>query len=195
MMNHPGNAPLVLAVVAALAACTPSGESTEDRVTSETAAQVADEAPAPAASNADAAATTLRLEGLGSLVIGEPIPAGSSWAVRGAQISESCETASSPEFPGAYAMLIDDEVRRISISDDSEVSLLEGVGPGSTETDVLAAFPGFVATPHKYVEAPSKYLTQPGDDPRLRFEIDADGKVSLVHVGLMPQLAWVEGCA
>jgi hypothetical protein len=32
-------------------------------------------------------------------------------------------------------------------------------------------------------------------DPALRFEIGADGKVSLIHVGTMPVLGYVEGCA
>jgi len=176
-----------------LAACSPGNDDTDGMAEPKAAASVvATERAAPEETISDA---TLRLEGLGDLVIGEPLPAGSSWAVRGAQISESCETASSSDYPGAYAMIVDSEVRRITISDDSDVTLIEGIGPGSTEAQVRAAFPGFVATPHKYVSEPGKYLTQPGNDPRLRFEIDMDGIVSLVHVGLMPQLGWVEGCA
>ena len=57
---------------------------------------------------------------------------------------------------------------------------------------------GFREEPHKYVDAPAKYLTAPNADsggPALRFEIGQDGKVSLIHVGLMPVLAYVEGCA
>lgn len=187
-------APLLFAV-AALGACAPGDENAENSRANQDTAPLPSEAPEHTASDAGAKATVLRLEGLGDVAIGEPIPADSSWAVRGAQVSETCETASSPEFPGAYALLIDGEVHRISISIDSDVRLIEGVGPGSTEADVLSTFPSFVATPHKYVEAPGKYLTQPGGDPRLRFEIDAAGNVSLVHVGLMPQLTWVEGCA
>ena len=44
----------------------------------------------------------------------------------------------------------------------------------------------------------AKSLTAPGasaTNPALRFEIGEDGKVSLIHVGLMPQLEYVEGCA
>jgi hypothetical protein len=50
--------------------------------------------------------------------------------------------------------------------------------------------------PHEYVETPAKYLTAPnaaGGDPALRFEFGREGKVN--HVGLMPVLAYVEGCA
>ena len=32
-------------------------------------------------------------------------------------------------------------------------------------------------------------------DPRLRFEIGQDDRVQAIHVGRMPQLAYVEGCA
>lgn len=138
---------------------------------------------------------TLTLEGYGGLKIGEPVPAGSDWAARGAQISDACLTITSPRWPGAYAIVEEKIVRRITVDDASGAKLVEGIGPGSTEAQVLAAFPTFVASPHKYVDAPAKYLTQPGSDPRLRFEIDDGGKVSLVHVGMMPTLEYVEGCA
>ena len=52
--------------------------------------------------------------------------------------------------------------------------------------------------PHEYSEAPAKYLTAPNaesGDPALRFEIGADRKVSLIHVGTKPVLFYVEGCA
>lgn len=140
-------------------------------------------------------AQTLTLEGYGGLTIGKPVPAGSPWAARGAQISEECLTLSAPDWPGAYAIVEQGVVRRISVSDESKAKLAEGIGPGSTEAEVRKAFPSLVAEPHKYVEAPAKYLTQPGKEPRLLFEIDDKGKVSLVHVGMMPTLAYVEGCA
>ncbi len=176
---------------------------------SESAAERAEPVPADGAVVADAPATaepavpaptvasaqTLTLEGYGGLTIGKPVPAGSPWAARGAQISDGCTTLSAPDWPGAYAIVEEGVVRRITVSDESRAKLVEGIGPGSTEAQVRAAFPSFVAEPHKYVDAPAKYLTQPGNDPRLMFEIDDKGKVSLVHVGVMPTLAYVEGCA
>ena len=80
----------------------------------------------------------------------------------------------------------------------SDVKLFEGVGVGSTEQAVNGAFPGFRSEPHKYEAAPAKYLTAPNaasGGPALRFEIGADGKVKLMHVGTMPVLGYVEGCA
>ena len=61
-----------------------------------------------------------------------------------------------------------------------------------------AAFPGLLEDPHKYVEAPAKYLTSPEAEsgkPAVRFETSADGRVSLIHVGTIPVLYYVEGCA
>jgi len=198
-MIERGKAALLAAALAAtaLAGCgsQPSADQTDQAaspaVKPEKDAKVV---PGPAPANTDNA-KTLTLEGYGGLKIGEPVPAGSDWAARGAQISDACLTITSPDWPGAYAIVEEKIVRRITVDDASGAKLAEGIGPGSTEAQVLAAFPTFVASPHKYVDAPAKYLTQPGSDPRLRFEIDDGGKVSLVHVGMMPTLEYVEGCA
>ena len=152
--------------------------------------------PTPATGET-ADANTLTLEGLGALKVGQPVPEDSGWAVRGAQISDACTTISSPDYPGVYAIVTDGAVHRISVGQRSDVKLIEGIGPGSTEAEVKAAFPGFRETPHKYVEG-GKYLTAPNadsGDPAVRFELDADGKVTVMHVGTMPVLGYVEGCA
>lgn len=140
-------------------------------------------------------ANTLRLEGLGDLTIGKPVPKGSDFAIRGAQASDTCLIYTSPEYPDAYAIVEDGQVRRITIARGSKVKLVEGIGPGDSEAKILRDFPSFRASAHEYVEAPAKYLTQPGNDPRMRFEIGADRKVDAIHVGLMPQLTYSEGCA
>lgn len=140
----------------------------------------------------------LTLEGLGDLEIGQPVPKDGSWAERGAQISDSCRTVSSPDFPGVYAIVEDGKVRRITVGGRSDVTLIEGIGVGASEAEVKQAFQGFRASPHEYEDAPAKYLTAPDADngaPALRFEIGQDGKVSLIHVGTMPVLGYAEGCA
>lgn len=194
----------------ALAACAQSsdGQTDAEIAAEESAAATTDDsamtqAPAasPAVTGARPPATgrkTLSLEGLGDLVVGRPVPAGSGFAARGAQVPDSnCKTVSSPDYPGVYAIIEGEggPVRRITVGQGSDLKLVEGIGVGATEREVLAAFPGFRSSPHKYVAAPGKYLTQPGNDPRLRFEIGQDGRVNLIHVGLMPQLGYVEGCA
>jgi hypothetical protein len=197
--------PLAAASALALAACSAPAETDADIAATESAAAMTDDSAMADASGAPPAATgtpappadgrTLALEGLGDLVIGRPVPDGSSFAERGAQISETCRTVSSPDYPGVYAMTDGSQLRRITVGERSDVKLVEGIGVGATEAEVLAAFPGFRPSPHKYADAPSKYLTQPGSDPRLRFEIGENRRVSLIHVGLMPQLGYVEGCA
>ena len=151
--------------------------------------------PAP---DAPAGAKVLTLEGLGPLRIGQPVPANSGFAERGAQASDSCRTVTSPAYPGVYAIVEGGAVRRITVGQRSDVKLIEGIGVGATEKQVMADFAGFRSTPHKYVEAPAKYLTAPNapsGDPALRFEIGRDGKVTLMHIGTMPVLGYVEGCA
>jgi hypothetical protein len=126
------------------------------------------------------------------------VPAGRTWSERGAQIPGPCRTISSPDFPGVYAILEEGEVRRITVGGQSKLELTEGIGIGASEAEVRAAFPGFREEPHKYVGPPAKYLTAPdatGGDPALRFEINREGKVGLMHVGRMPVLGYVEGCA
>ena len=199
------------AIAVALAACSsdPSGNAAAGNAVADNVAEnvVAENAAADLPANVSApgqadpapvAADVLTLEGLGPLRIGKPVPAGSGWAERGAQIPGACRTVSSPDVPGVYAIVIDGVVRRISAGERSKVKLIEGIGSGSTEQAVRAAFPGFRESPHKYVESPAKYLAAPNaesGDPALNFEINRDGKVSIVHVGTAPVLQYVEGCA
>ena len=186
-----------------LAACSPEPAQQRDpaaAAANEAAPPVA-AAPSPApppSTPAPPAANVLTLEGLGALRVGQRVPAGSGWAERGAQISETCRTVSSADHPGVYAIVEDGKVARITVGQGSAVKLVEGIGVGAAEAGVRSAFPGFREAPHKYSDAPAKYLTAPNadsGDPALRFEIGADGKVALVHVGTRPVLYYVEGCA
>ncbi|EMD82958.1 hypothetical protein [Pacificimonas flava] len=152
-----------------------------------------DEAVTPATADG-----VLGLEGLGELRIGEPVPADGTWAERGAQTGDACRTVSSPDYPGVYAIVTDGQVQRITAGQRSDVTLAEGIGVGASQAEVTEWFAGFREEPHKYVEAPAKYLTAPNaesGESALRFEIGEDGKVSMIHVGVMPVLAYVEGCA
>ncbi|RIV83278.1 hypothetical protein D2V17_13920 [Aurantiacibacter xanthus] len=188
---------LIAAPMLALAACSGSDDSAPE----------ADATPgttvAPPTSASPAAETTaqpsvLTLEGLGDLKIGAAVPQGSSWKALDVQVGDGCTMYSSPDYPDTWAMVTGGLVRRISAGRDSDVKLIEGIGAGATEAQVRSYFGGFRETPHKYEEAPAKDLTAPNadsGDPALRFEIGADGKVSQMHVGTMPELGFVEGCA
>jgi hypothetical protein len=198
--------PLILCLAAACSREPSSAPGNPDQGASPAATAAAPSPPPPPSQPPAAqppaaqppADNVLTSAGLGVLRIGEAVPAGSNWGQRGAQIPGGCTTISSPDFPGAHAIVEEGQVRRITIGERSDVKLAEGIGTGATEARVRAAFPGFVEEPHKYVEAPAKYLTAPDAErggPALRFEIGADRKVRLIHAGTMPVLGYVEGCA
>lgn len=191
-------------VFALLPACSPQPKETASPTASasshpavtDTTSQ--DAAPPKGTPSAAATPDVLGLEGLGDLRIGQPVPARSSWAERGAQAGDACRTVTSPAYPGVYAIVEQGKVRRITLGKRSQVKLAEGVGVGDSEAEVRKWFAGFREEPHKYEAAPAKYLTAPNaarGDPALRFEIGHDGRVALIHVGTMPTLGYVEGCA
>ncbi|SEN04368.1 hypothetical protein SAMN05192583_1858 [Sphingomonas gellani] len=207
-------------LVLALAACSSGSEAPRSETVANTTTDltvpadtsnsaVANAAVAPAGTASDATANTaepatptnpkvLALEGLGTLRIGQAVPGNSSWKERGAQESEGCRTVSSPDYPGVYAIVTEGKVRRITVGKRSDVQLAEGIGVGTPEAQVKKWFAGFREEPHKYEDAPAKYLSAPNaasGDPALRFEIGRDGKVSLMHVGTAPVLEYVEGCS
>ncbi|VWX52098.1 hypothetical protein [Novosphingobium sp. 9U] len=104
----------------------------------------------------------------------------------------------SPDYPGVYAIVARGIVRRVTVGQRSDVELVEGIGVGASEAEVKSTFPSFREEPHKYEASPAKYLTAPNaehSESALRFEIGHDGKVKAIHVGIMPELAYVEGCA
>ena len=193
---------LALAPIAVLVACSSQPDTQPTAAPSETpspAASAEPEAPAtPAPAATPVAANVLRLEGLGDLEVGKPVPKGSSWKADGVQASDTCLTYNSKAYPGVYAIVEDGAVRRITVGEGSRVKLVEGIGVGDSEADVKKWFAGFREAPHTYEAAPAKYLTAPNGesgDPALRFEIDAGRKVSFIHVGTWPVLGYVEGCA
>lgn len=191
-----------VAITLALAACSPGSDAPSPGAAANAPVETSPAPPPPAPTGpADTPVVTsahvLGLEGLGDLKIGQPVPTSGSWAERGAQTGDACRTVSSPDYPGVYAIVERGKVQRITVGQRSDVKLVEGIGTGSTEADVNKWFAGFRAEPHKYEAAPAKYLTAPNaasGDPALRFEIGSDGKVSLMHVGLMPVLGYVEAC-
>ncbi len=182
--------PLAFAAIAlTVAACSPAPQNQS----AEQPAAPAATAPAPEAATSE---KVIGLEGLGDLRLGQTPPA--RWAELGAQASDTCRTVSSPDYPGVYAIVTEGKVQRITVGQASDLKLAEGVGVGSTEQEVRSWFGGFREEPHKYVDKPAKYLTAPNADSgeaALRFEIGQDGKVSLIHIGVMPVLGYVEGCA
>lgn len=190
----------VLALTGTIAACSSGGETVPANQASASASATPSgslELPVAPEGTTPNALNTLTLAGLGALRLGQPVPAGGTWAERGAQTSDQCRVVSSPDYPGVYAIVEGGTVQRITVAGASAVKLVEGVGVGSTRANVDAALPGFAEEPHKYVDG-GLYLTAPNaasGDPAVRFELDGDGTVTAMHVGMMPVLGYVEGCA
>jgi hypothetical protein len=182
-----------------LAACSGRDETSEAPVERSTEAvtapvsEVSETAPAGGVTDP----TILTLAGLGRLRIGEPVPADSGWSKSEVQLSDECVTFGSNDQSNAYAMSDGKVIARITVSAGSGVKTQKGIGIDASDAEVRAAYPGIVAEPHKYIDAPGRYLTwiPQADGPGLRFEIGTDGKVSMIHAGLMPWLGYVEGCA
>lgn len=204
-MRYALSLPLVLLAATAVA-CSPKPSdpksvdvtsASKPAAAADTATPTAGPPPGTAASPGVDQARVLGLSGLGSLKIGEAVPTSGSWAAPGGQSGAECRSVRSAQYPGVYALVEGGKVRRITVGQGSDVKMVEGIGVGATEADVGKRFAGFRSEPHKYEAAPAKYLTAPNaanSVSALRFEIGADGKVKMMHVGQMPQLAYVEGC-
>ena len=68
---------------------------------------------------------------------------------------------------------------------------------GASAMDVMAAFPGAVEEqPHKYVQGARNLIVTPADGSaaRLVFQVNPEGAVSAWHIGVPPQVFYVEGC-
>lgn len=205
MKPLPLAAGLVPALVLALTACSqqeasppaePSDSATQSNAAAETLPTETQAVVEPVAQPTAAAprSTALAPEGLGDIVVGKAPPA--SLRADNAQVSDACRTYTD-KARRLYAMVEDKVVTRITAMQRSKVATAAGIAPGASEAQVRKAYPDAVETPHKYVDAPAKYLDwRPGaGDAGLRFEIDAEGKVSAIHAGREPAIEYVEGCA
>lgn len=195
----------LLALATSVAACSPPADTSATNSDSAATSPVqSPRQPAPSAAaepegdgDGAAQARVLGLSGLGALKVGEVVPHDGTWSGGAEASGADCNAVNSAACPGVYALVEGGKVRRITVGPGSDVKLAEGVGIGSPETEVRKWFAGFHSEPHKYEDAPAKYLTAPNaasGSSALRLEIGADGKVKAMHVGLMPQLEYVEGC-
>jgi len=192
--------PTAVAVVASLltAACNRGPDPFDEPAASPsgagaTASAVPTGGPTPAPAGA-----TSPIPILPGLAFGRPVASTSAWQADATQISDDCRTYTATAYPQSYAIVIAGRLERVSFGRGSGFRLPSGIAPGSAEAEVRRAYPDLVAEPHKYAEAPAKYLTSAHLAPAavgLRFEIDPDGRVGLIHIGLPSSLSLVEGCA
>ncbi len=102
-------------------------------------------------------------------------------------------------FPNGTAgpigfMIVDDHVARIDIGAPSSRTEM-GVGVGSTESEVLAAYQGRAAVePHPYTAPEGHYIVvAPLNERGAIFETDGTRVLSF-RVGRADAVRWIEGC-
>ena len=191
-----------------LAAC--GQPATEPATAPETQAPTAPVTPAPDAN-------ALTAGGYGPLRIGmtkaEVIAAvGDKFnpsLVGGAEpdICDQWRPARSPE--GVTVMLESGVLTRVSVASPATLKTDRGFGVGDTAAAIKAAYgPLAVSTPHKYAPAPAEDIVvwtaggpatagayvEDANARGVRYEIDAEGRVSIIHIG-GPSIQLVEGCS
>lgn len=103
--------------------------------------------------------------------------------------------------PDVLYMIMDGRITRIDIDVEpparSLVRVKEGIGIGSSETEILRAFGKSVKVePHPYLDEQGHYLVVDSKDHKrgLIFETE-HGKVTTFRAGLYPSLGFIEGCS
>lgn len=197
------------AVALLLAACS-QPEATPPASAPETPAPTAPAIPAPDAN-------ALTAGGYGPLRIGmtraEVVAAvGDKFnpsLVGGAEpeVCDQWRPAQSPE--GVTVMLENGVLTRISVASPATLKTDRGFGVGDTAAAIKAAYgPLAVSTPHKYSPAPAEDIfvwttggpatageyVQDAAARGIRYEIDSEGRVSIIHIG-GPSIQLVEGCS
>jgi hypothetical protein len=101
---------------------------------------------------------------------------------------------------GLLVMLEDGILTRISLSEGTGIRTASGIGVGDPASAVMAAHGAeAVTTPHKYQEAPARYIAvwrtaPPSPDARgIVYEIGGDDRVMHIHAG-GSSIEYVEGC-
>lgn len=114
---------------------------------------------------------------------------------------EACDEFRPRNAPeGLLAMLESGILTRISVSRNPDIATPEGIHVGDSASTVLAKYGARARVePHKYSEAPARYITvwrgSASDTARrgIRYEIDGDDDVAHLRAG-GPSIEYVEGC-
>lgn len=107
----------------------------------------------------------------------------------------ACEQIDLVDHPGVVVMFEQGKLARVTIH-DSDIKTDRGIGLGSEEAVVRAAYAPLQVEPHAYSDPPAAYLTYWRVPTRqgIRFETDEARKVSVIHVG-DDSIRLVEGCS
>ena len=111
-------------------------------------------------------------------------------------VSDICDMLDVPGGPTDLSlMVVSDTIVRFDVSDTLTATALTGLRVGSSEAQVLAAYPGKVRVePHEYAGPDGHYLVV-GSDSLEALVFETDGKrVTRYRAGRKPAVEWVEGC-
>ena len=204
-----------LALIAMLAACGGAPESSSsaapDASSDSGAATAAEspplESPGPAA-DPDPTGALLTPDGWGPLRIGmslaEVVAAAgpdANPAAVGGPVPSECDEFRPGDAPAGVLVMVERGVlTRISVSRNRDISTPAGIRVGDPASTVLAAYGSRARVePHKYVDAPARYITvwregSPEADRRgIRYEVGPDGDVVHLRAG-GGSIEYVEGC-
>jgi hypothetical protein len=112
------------------------------------------------------------------------------------QTSTGCSHVLLPGAPGrVLAMIVEGRVVRVEIK-GGPVATTTGARVGDSESRIATLYPGRVRVePHKYATGHYLIVSPDAGDDNHRIVFETDGRrVIEYRAGLLPEVAWVEGC-
>jgi len=207
--------PVLLGLVVALSACTPSAPPPEATASSPVAKPSGSVTAAPAATPAAAASTGTDLSQVGTLRIGAPFgkaPGDEAFVSAGMReaMEGDCEYYDKGSLPDGMAMMvIADRIARFEVdaTDDPGVRVTAppagaaaspyGLWVGMTVAEAKQRLPdGVVTSPHAYNSPNGEYLTWTDKAAKLALRLETlDGLITSIYWGQPDAVELIEGCA
>ncbi|MCW6038133.1 hypothetical protein K4A83_17920 [Spirulina subsalsa FACHB-351] len=103
-----------------------------------------------------------------------------------------------PNLTDVLFMVTEGKIARVETG-NPRLSTLSGAKVGDTEARIRSLYPGqIVAEPHEYVPGGKYLFFMPQDSAqrnyRVVFETDAQGRITRIRSGKMPEVGYIEGC-
>ncbi|WP_017305262.1 GerMN domain-containing protein [Spirulina subsalsa] len=146
----------------------------------------------------------LTLTGMGAVQVGMTIAQASQ--VTGMRFTQQasggeeygCLFYRPPNLSDVFFMVTEGKIARVETG-NPRISTLSGAKIGDTEARIRSLYPGqIVAEPHEYVPGGKYLFFMPQDSAqrnyRVVFETDAQGRVTRIRTGKMPEVGYIEGC-